>query len=77
MNVHHAPGETGHRPLSARRRYQIEIGGAIIGPEEHRHAAVAPLRDMMRNIRNDDAGKTSHARMLGGVDKFGVINRRA
>ena len=41
-------------------RQQIAIKGVVVLAEEDARASVAALRHMMRQARNDDAGKASH-----------------
>jgi hypothetical protein len=50
---------------------QFEVERSILVAEEHRLAAVAPLRDMVRGARDDDAGETGHAAKLARPHRIG------
>jgi hypothetical protein len=69
--VHQAPGEAAGRTGGESRGEQRQIRGPVLVAEEDRQAAVAALRDMMRDIGNDDAGETGH-----GIDGSGVARLR-
>ena len=54
--VHQAPGETARAAGGKAGGNELEIGRAIIVAEEDRQAAVATLRDVVSDLRDDDAG---------------------
>lgn len=64
--VHQAPAEAGDVRRLAAIGDEGEIGAAIVVGEEHREAAIAALRHMMRDAGDDDAGETGHARGVAG-----------
>jgi hypothetical protein len=60
MVVHQAPGETSRLVPRAGRTEQLQIGPAIVIVEEQRLLAVAALDDMVRDLGNDQPGRSRH-----------------
>ena len=63
---HEAPSPDFDIAGAARAGEEIAIERIIIGTEERLLPAVAALGDMVRDVRNDDPGEASHARILAG-----------
>jgi hypothetical protein len=62
--VHQAPAEAGNAGFAAGLREKLQIERAILIREKDRKPAIAALGDMMRNMRENDAGESGH---LGGL----------
>ena len=60
MVIHKAPSQAARILHFARFCYQGDISMAIIIAEEYRQPAIAPLRHMVRDIRDNYAGETGH-----------------
>jgi len=68
MIVHQAPGQTARPLIPTDLRHETEIKDPIIVAEEHREPAIAPLRDVARYVRDDDAGQPSQALFYVALD---------
>ncbi len=63
--IHQAPGEAARMMRIASPGHQFEIATTIIVAEEDRQPPVAPLRHMVRHIRDDNASKARHLKSSG------------
>ncbi len=54
--VHETPGEASHAFAPATLGHEVEIGGAVLVAEEDGQPAIAALGDVVRDVRDDDAG---------------------
>lgn len=61
MIVHQAPRQTTDTRRGTALCHQIEIKTPVHIPKKDRQPPIAPLRNMMRNFRNDEASEPGHA----------------
>jgi len=61
---HQAPSEIRDTESLSLLREMLQILQAVLISEEDVHPPNAPLRDVMREIRDDDASDSSHAQIL-------------
>ena len=64
MVGHEHPRPDFHSGFAAMDLQQVAVKRVIFVAEKCSRSAIATLRDMMGDARNDDAGKTSHERTL-------------
>jgi hypothetical protein len=64
MVGHQAPGPHLDVGLAAVLRQEIAVERIILPAEEGARAAVAALRDMVRDTGDDDAGETTHVSIM-------------
>ena len=75
--VHEAPGKAARATRRARIGDQLEVGDAVFVGKEDRQAAVAALRDMMRDMRDDDASEPGHEQNPSGtrcINLFSIVS---
>ncbi len=72
--VHQTPGKADSPLRRARFRQQREVSGAVLIAEKHWQPPIAPLRDMVRDLGNDDAGESGHDGGDSGRSGGGLIS---
>jgi len=71
-----APRQSSHASLTARRRHEVDIGGAIDLLEEHWLPSTAALRHVMRDAGDYDAYKMGRVRILPRPGLFAEFDTR-
>ena len=75
--VHQAPGDAARAVGRAGIRHEREIGATVFIGEEDRQSAIAALRDMVRDMRDDDASEPGHVQVRNrraAVSLFSIVS---